>query len=63
MSQGVNYVVASSQCYGPYFDAPQQFPAEYAAYMTLFEQMHELVRFTPSAAHPGPELRIYGVRP
>jgi hypothetical protein len=63
VGQGVEYVVASSQCYGPYFEAPQQFPAEYAAYMNIFERMKEVVRFTPSADHPGPELRIFKVLP
>jgi 4-amino-4-deoxy-L-arabinose transferase-like glycosyltransferase len=56
----VDYLVASSQCYGPYFekDGPQKYPAEYADYMRIFNQTQEVARFTPSAEHPGPELRI-----
>ena len=60
IDRGVQYLVASSQCYGPYFekDGPQKYPAEYADYMRIFSQAQELVRFTPSADHPGPELRV-----
>jgi hypothetical protein len=57
----VDYLVASSQCYGPYFANPQNHAAEYAEYMRIFEQSRELVRFTPTAEHPGPELRIFRV--
>lgn len=63
ITQGVEYVVASSQIYGASFQAPHEFPAQYAAYMNLFERMKELTRFTPSSEHPGPELRIYRVLP
>lgn len=63
VSEGIEYVVASSQVYGAYFEAPQQYPREYAGYMTLFGQMRELARYTPDAHHPGPELRIFKVRP
>ena len=57
---GVEYFVASSQCYGPYFekDGPQKYPAEHADYMRIFNQTQEVARFTPSGDHPGPELRI-----
>ncbi|MEO8520065.1 MAG: glycosyltransferase family 39 protein [Acidobacteriota bacterium] len=64
--QGVQYLVASSQSYGPYLDSPHVHPAEYAEYMRIFEQSRELVRFTPSPDGmklPGPELRIYQVVP
>jgi len=61
VAEGVEYIVASSQCYGAYFDAPQNFPTEYAEYLAMFERMHELVRYTPSADHPGPELRIFRI--
>jgi 4-amino-4-deoxy-L-arabinose transferase-like glycosyltransferase len=60
---GVEYLIASSQAYGPYFAAPHTFPREYAEYMKIFEQSRELVRFSPSDAHPGPELRILKVNP
>lgn len=64
--QGVNYLVASSQSYGPYLTEPQRHPAEYAEYMRIFEQSREVARFTPSSDGlqlPGPELRIYRVSP
>ena len=61
-AEGVEYLVASSQCYGPYLNAaaggPQKYPQEYADYMSIFSQTEELARFTPSSDHPGPELRI-----
>jgi 4-amino-4-deoxy-L-arabinose transferase-like glycosyltransferase len=66
VTQGVEYLVASSQLYGPYFDAatgaPQKFPREYAEYAAIFARTDEVARFTPSATHPGPELRILKVR-
>jgi 4-amino-4-deoxy-L-arabinose transferase-like glycosyltransferase len=62
IEQGVEYLVASSQCYGAYLNdaagGPRQFPEEYAAYMNIFSRTEELARFTPSRDHPGPELRI-----
>ena len=62
VADGVEYLVASSQCYGPYLDpqtgGPQKFPSEYADYMRIFQQTEEVARFSPSAEHPGPELRI-----
>lgn len=60
---GVEYLVASSQSYGPYLEAPQNYPREYADYMQIFGQARELVRFSPSDAQPGPELRILKVQP
>jgi hypothetical protein len=60
---GVQYLVASSDAYGRYLSAPQNSPREYAQYMLIFEQSRELARFSPSEAHPGPELRILKVQP
>lgn len=60
---GVRYLVASSQCYGPYLGAPQRFSEEHAEYMALFARGTEVARFTPSSDHPGPELRIIKVGP
>ena len=54
--------MASSQAYGSVMDEPHKRPDDYAAYMRLFEQSVELVRFTPSAEHPGPELRIFKLK-
>lgn len=62
VGEGVEYLVASSQCYGAYLDAasggPQRYRVEYDDYMRIFAQTREIARFTPSAEHPGPELRI-----
>jgi hypothetical protein len=64
--EGVEYLVASSQCYGPYLDSgsggPQRFPTEYAEYMRIFTLAEEVARFTPSTEHPGPELRILRIK-
>lgn len=59
----VEYLVASSQCYGPFLESPHLYPTEYGQYMKLFEQSREVARFSPSPDHPGPELRILKVRP
>jgi 4-amino-4-deoxy-L-arabinose transferase-like glycosyltransferase len=62
VADGVQYLVASQQCYGPYLDSaaggPQKYPVEYADYMRIFSQTTEIARFAPTADHPGPELRI-----
>jgi 4-amino-4-deoxy-L-arabinose transferase-like glycosyltransferase len=63
VGDGVQYLVASSQCYGPFFANPEVHPQEYAAYMRIFEQSKELARFTRSDQHPGAELRILRVVP
>jgi hypothetical protein len=58
-ADGVDYLIASSQCYGMFLEGgPQRFPVEYADYMRIFQQTEELARFTPSRDHPGPELRV-----
>ncbi len=65
--EGVDYLIASSEEYGRFFDeragGPQKFPREYAEYMRIFVQSREVAKFTPSADHPGPELRILKVVP
>jgi 4-amino-4-deoxy-L-arabinose transferase-like glycosyltransferase len=63
VTQEVDYLVASSQCYGPYFDSPELHPQPYAEYMRIFGQAREVARFTPSRQHPGAELRIFQVLP
>jgi hypothetical protein len=62
VAQGATYLVASSECYGPYLRAPAEFSREYTDYMKLFSEAEELARFTPDAGRPGPELRILKVR-
>ena len=58
----VDFLVASSQSYGPYFASPRDFRTEYTDYMTLFSQAQEVARFSPGDGRPGPELRIFKVR-
>ncbi len=58
----VQYLVASSQSYGEYLDAPKTYPQEYQDYQRIFNETQEVARFTPSREHPGPELRILKVR-
>jgi 4-amino-4-deoxy-L-arabinose transferase-like glycosyltransferase len=60
---GIQYLVASSQVYGPPLGNPGQFPAEYAGYQRLFATTDEVARFTPTGDHPGPEIRILKVKP
>lgn len=62
VNDGVAYLVASSQCYGPYLQAPREFRQQYTEYMTLFANTDEVARFTPAGGQPGPELRILKVR-
>lgn len=62
VADGVNYLIASSQCYGPAFESPQLRPNENAAYRRLFDQSTEVIRFTPTNDQPGPELRIFKLR-
>jgi hypothetical protein len=62
VNQNVEYVVASSQAYGPVLAAPQRFPDDYARYMRIFEQSREVARLSPSNEHPGPELRILKIK-
>ncbi len=59
---GVDYLVASSQKYGDAFTRPKDFPELYDAYARLFGQSQEVMRFTPSEEHPGPEIRVFRLR-
>jgi 4-amino-4-deoxy-L-arabinose transferase-like glycosyltransferase len=62
VSEGIEYIVASSQKYGDALQAPHKHPDLYNSYMRLFEQSRELKRFTPDGDHPGPELRVYKLK-
>ena len=62
VSQGFQYVVASSQAFGPPLSAPHENTELYKAYMNLFEQSRELIRFAPDDSHPGPEIRIFALK-
>jgi hypothetical protein len=60
---GIQYLVASSNVYGPILEKPDQFPAEYADYRRLFAETDEVARFKPTSDHPGSELLILKVKP
>lgn len=61
VSDGVDYLLASSAGYGAAFSgaAPR---GEYLAYQTIFTQAEQVAIFTPSDETPGPELRILRIR-
>jgi hypothetical protein len=63
LEEGYEYLVASSQAYGSIFEAPQKAGQQYAAYRRIFDQSTEIQRFVPSTEHPGPEIRIFKLRP
>jgi 4-amino-4-deoxy-L-arabinose transferase-like glycosyltransferase len=59
---GVDYLLASSQVYGPYLDEPARYPEENGDYLRIFAGTQEVARFTPTPEHPGPELRLLKVK-
>jgi 4-amino-4-deoxy-L-arabinose transferase-like glycosyltransferase len=61
-SSGIGYLLASSQVYGPYLDDPAQYPQEHDDYLRIFSETEEVARFSPTAQHPGPELRVLKVK-
>ena len=63
VAERADYLVASSQSFGPYLEAPHRYPEEYRQYIVLFKRSREVARFTPDTDHPGPELRIFKVQP
>jgi len=62
LEAGVDYLVASSQKYGDPLSRPKDFPELHDAYSRLFTESQEVMRFTPSAEHPGPEIRVFRLR-
>jgi 4-amino-4-deoxy-L-arabinose transferase-like glycosyltransferase len=62
VNAGVDYIVASSQKYGDALARPKDFPELANAYTRLFAESQEVMRFSPSAEHPGPELRVFRLR-
>jgi 4-amino-4-deoxy-L-arabinose transferase-like glycosyltransferase len=55
----VDYLVATSEMFGPAFQSPQQMPAVYTAYRTLFDQSEAVLTVKPEPGRSGPEIRIY----
>jgi 4-amino-4-deoxy-L-arabinose transferase-like glycosyltransferase len=61
---GIDYIVASSQAFGPVLEAPQSAPDRYARYRAIFDQSQQVFAVKPQPGRPGPELRVYRlVRP
>jgi 4-amino-4-deoxy-L-arabinose transferase-like glycosyltransferase len=59
LHDGVDYVVASSQAFGPVLEAPQSAPDRYSRYRALFDQSQQVFVARPEPGRPGPELRVY----
>ena len=57
----VDYVVATSAVYGPYFSAPDRFQEQRQAYQKLFEALTPVFSVQGSDGHPGPEVRVFSV--
>lgn len=60
-AEGVDYLLASSQGYGPVLDNPQAFASQHADYARLFGETREVWRIAPTNDVPGPELRLLRV--
>jgi 4-amino-4-deoxy-L-arabinose transferase-like glycosyltransferase len=58
---GIQYLVASSQVFGPYLEDPGNFPEQNRDYRDLFARAQEVARFTATTDHPGPEFRVLRV--
>jgi 4-amino-4-deoxy-L-arabinose transferase-like glycosyltransferase len=59
---GVEYLVASSEGFGPAFGDPIRFRDAYEKYQALLTLGQERARFPASPARPGPELVIIEIR-
>ena len=60
---GVQYLVASSQSFGPFIEGDAQSSPEGQAYRALFRRLQLVHHVSPSADHPGAELRVYRLVP
>lgn len=63
VAEGFDYVLASSEGYGPAFDAPHLQRGEYERYRTLFGRSLEVASFEGSNEVPGPDLKLFRLRP
>jgi 4-amino-4-deoxy-L-arabinose transferase-like glycosyltransferase len=61
--QGYQYLIASSQVFGPVFASPQHSADLYSKYRRLFDQSQEVFVVKPEGGRRGPELRIYKLQP
>jgi 4-amino-4-deoxy-L-arabinose transferase-like glycosyltransferase len=59
----VDYVVASSQAFGPVMEAPQHAADRYARYRAIFDQSQQVFVAKPEPGRSGPELRVYRLPP
>lgn len=63
VSAGVSFVIASSDRFGPVYARPEQYPDAYRAYRKLLDEAAEcLPTVEPTAALPGPKIRICRLR-
>lgn len=60
-ADSVDYLVASSEGYGPALAGLLSRDA-YVAYQTLFTQAEQMTMFSPSDEMPGPEIRVLRIR-
>jgi 4-amino-4-deoxy-L-arabinose transferase-like glycosyltransferase len=63
VGQGFQYIIASSQAFGPVFESPAGSADLYAKYRRLFDQSREVFVAKPEGGRRGPELRIYKLQP
>lgn len=56
-----DYVIATSATYGKVFGYPTHYAAEHLAYDNLFRRLAPACTISPSAEHPGPEVKIFTV--
>jgi 4-amino-4-deoxy-L-arabinose transferase-like glycosyltransferase len=61
--QGYQYVIASSQVFGPVFERPEASADLYGKYRRLFDQSQQVFVVKPEGGRRGPELRIYKLQP
>jgi hypothetical protein len=62
VESGFAYAVASSEAFGPPYAQPDRAPAV-QAYERLFGEWRLLMTVAPTPARPGPEIRIYRLKP
>jgi len=63
LEEGVQFLVASSQSFGPFVGDSAQGTPEGLAYRALFRRLQLLHHVSPSGDHPGAELRVYRLAP
>ncbi|MFN8061814.1 MAG: glycosyltransferase family 39 protein [Vicinamibacterales bacterium] len=62
-ADGVDYLIATSQAFGPVFASPDRHRQAHDGYTALFATARELLRVEPGDDRSGPELRVLKVAP